>query len=149
MNQNHFDPLDHFLNWYLANQPVCTPHGEIIHNDGQVIETILLRQNQFQVQQCIVLPNSELPNHVHPDVDSFEVYVAGDITFRRGDESYTPTRPMLDCLRILPDCSHGGTIGKRGGVFLSVQQWDTIMPSFISTSWKFSGLDTERNLCLK
>lgn len=147
MSSCYFDPLDHFLMWYLHHKPVCPPNGEIINNDGRVIETILFRQDQFQVQQCVVLGDTELPDHVHPEVDSFEVYVAGDITFRANGDEFTPGTPMTDHLRIKPFTAHGGSFGKRGGVFLSVQHWlDDTFPTFISKNWEFAeDKETRRN----
>ena len=142
-----FDALDHFFTWYVKNNPVKPPLGEIINNDGKVIETILYRHGQFQVQMCIVEPHSELPDHIHPEVDSYELYISGDIIFRRNGEAWCPQNPGNDALRILPTADHGGTFGDRGGVFLSIQYWQNgVKPDFISRNWAFSDPnESERN----
>lgn len=143
-----FDPLEHFLRWYMSTgKPSWPPKsGPIIYDDGRVIEAILYRSGQFQVQMCTVAGSSELPDHIHPDVDSFEVYVAGDITFRcRGN--FTPQNSGDDILRIKPDAPHGGSFGDRGGIFLSVQHWlHDVPPDFISRNWQFKDTaETQRN----
>ena len=142
-----FDALDHFFSWYVQNNPVKPPLGEIIKFDDRVTESILYRHGQFQVQMCTVAPGSELPDHIHPEVDSYELYISGDICFRRDGEPWYPQNPGKDTLRILPNSSHGGTFGDRGGVFLSIQYWQNgVDPDFISNHWEFSDPgETERN----
>lgn len=149
MDKYSFDPLEHFLMWWMqSGKPILPPKDSaIINDDGRVIETILYRSGQFQVQMCVVLEGSELPDHIHPEVDSFEVYISGDITFRCNGESFTPAISCDDILRIHPSSVHGGSFGKSGGVFLSVQYWlDGVHPDFISKNWAFADNDeTERN----
>lgn len=130
------DPLFAFIEWFLnngspiGNAPFCDATSSI----GNVAGCVLLRQWPFQVQLFICPPNIEIPHHVHPGVDSYEVYVGGEIYFGVNGED---VRPMSDvgideigqsslrgnCIRIKPDCSHGGRIGAQGGIFMSVQQW--------------------------
>ena len=42
---------------------------------------IQFRNNQYQVQIFSTPPNFFIPEHKHPNVDSFEVYLSGDIDF--------------------------------------------------------------------
>lgn len=145
-----YDELEQFLNWYMTSRAQCPPSGEIINDDGRVSEVILFRQGQFQVQLCVVQPNTEGPDHIHPGVDSFEVYMGGDIIFRKDREQFMPQRPGKDTLRIYPNTSHGGTFGNRGGMFLSVQRWlNGVEPTFISRDWEFTDPDEkDRNKCI-
>ena len=147
---NEYDATAQFFNWWCQNKPQKPPQGQIINDDGMVTEVILYRDDCYQVQQCIVSSNAELPDHIHPEVDSFELYMSGDITFRRDGHFFIPQRPGLDNLRILPSSSHGGTFGPRGGTFLSIQRWlDGVEPDFISRNWEFSDPnETERNKCM-
>jgi hypothetical protein len=77
-----------------------------------------------------------IPEHTHPDVDSFEVYVGGNIRFSHSgkyvypeDEVRANDRPPRcafkrgQTIRVRPNEVHGGVFGKGGGVFLSVQHW--------------------------
>ena len=93
------------------------------------------RRGQFQSQLFIVPPNYIIPEHTHPNVDSFECYVGGQIRFSLNgkylsDGSFMTVpdvyglpaeRGML--VRVKPADVHGGTFGAAGGVFLSIQHW--------------------------
>lgn len=95
----------------------------------------LFRQEQFQIQQFLFEPNTEIIEHSHPHVESYEVYICGDmrLTFD-GNEvfGYEDCKDLEDgrCpknggLLYLPKGAvHGGSIGPRGGCFLSVQVWE-------------------------
>lgn len=134
-----YDELEQFRNWWLANKPQKPPTDEIINVDGRFTEIILYRQKQFQVQLVIAQPNSEIPDHIHPGVDSFEVYMSGDLRFRRDKEAYFPQDPGVSILRVYPESYHGATVGPRGGTFLSIQHWTNpkVQPSFISHEWGY------------
>lgn len=131
------DPLTAFLLWYLDNG---TPIGRAPFHDatssiGNVSGCVLLRQYPFQVQLFICPPNIEIPEHTHPGVDSYEVYVSGQVDFTVDGQSIRDKseitfdeigQPALrsHCIRIRPESKHGGKIGAEGGVFMSVQKWN-------------------------
>ena len=94
-------------------------------------------KKDIQVQLFSVPPNYIIPEHTHPNVDSYELLVGGDIRFSKGGKWVTdkdvlpaassgieglhPSRGTL--VRVHPETSHGGAFGKSGGVFMSIQQW--------------------------
>jgi hypothetical protein len=91
----------------------------------------------FQVQLFTAVPNSEGVDHIHPNMDSYEVYVSGDIAFRANNQVFKDMT-FGRVLRIRPECWHGATFGPRGGVFLSVQQWSNVeRPSCAGADWEF------------
>ena len=81
-----FDDLEAFLHWWLANRPMNTPDNWALVHQKDTHGTVLYRQGQYQVEMFTVEPNSEIVPHVHPNVDSFEVYIGGDIKFMCNDE---------------------------------------------------------------
>ena len=140
-----YDVLENFYTWWMAHKVQRPPIGDIINVDGRFTEIILYRDGQFQVQLVIAQPLSEIPDHIHPGVDSFEVYMSGDLRFRRDDEAFHPQEPGVSCLRVLPDSYHGATVGPRGGTFLSIQHWTNPkrQPSFISHEWGYKDKDEQ------
>jgi hypothetical protein len=133
-----FDQLDAFFRWWQAHNVYKPPReGPVMQHNDCSTSTVVYRSGQFQVQQVVLKPNSEIPDHIHPNVDSIELYGAGDIVFRRNDEKpFVGVNSGIDCLRILPTDWHGGTFGPRGGVFFSVQHWLKGSPDFIIDDWK-------------
>jgi hypothetical protein len=101
----------------------------------------------MQIQQFLFRPNTEIVEHSHPHVESIEIYVCGDMRLTLdGKEAmtYEGTKDMPDgtCpknggMLYLPKGSvHGGSIGPRGGCFLSVQLWEEgIKPKPIHLDW--------------
>lgn len=83
----------------------------------------------------VVPPNYIIPEHTHPNVDSFEVYMGGQIRFSHSgkwviseDEFNVPTslgypKAGGKTIRVRPNDLHGGVFGPAGGVFLSIQHW--------------------------
>lgn len=132
---NQFDDLCAFKDWWLAVRPMNSP------NDGTtfVADThgvVLFRQEPYQVEMFLVKPDSEIPPHIHPNVDSFEVYISGDITFMCNGE-YFDQNIIGDTIRVLPNSWHGGTFGKSGGCFLSIQKWmNGVKPKFVGDDWQ-------------
>jgi len=131
MNQE----LTKFLNWWLENRATSFIDGQIVNIDGDVTETLIYRNQQFQVEQLSVAPNTVLTPHGHPNVDSYMVYVSGQLQFDVGGDSHTPSIPYDEFIRVPAGCVHGGNTGQNGGVFLSIQHWlNGVKPTFIFTN---------------
>jgi hypothetical protein len=131
------DPLDVFLDSFFKNRlPIgCVP----LHNAVKQIEggtsVIWYRDPQFQIQMFILPPNFLIPEHTHPNVDSYEVYVGGQIRFSHSGKWQMPEEDMFEAdamgfsrnrgtyKRVRPNDLHGGMSGPGGGVFMSVQRW--------------------------
>lgn len=130
------DVLEEFLQWWLATRPFNTPQENALIHTEDTFGVVLYRQDQFQVELFNVKPNSEIPRHIHPNVDSYEVYMGGDIEFSRNEEIFNPSN-IGDYIRVKPGDWHGGKFGPRGCCFLSVQIWlRDVAPKFVGDDWQ-------------
>src|SRR5262245_56163477 len=71
--------LEEFLEWWMQTRPFKPPMECPINVDGSLYGVVLYRDGPFQVQLFIVAPGAEIPDHVHPNVDSYEVYFSGHV----------------------------------------------------------------------
>ena len=130
-----YTDLQTFKDWWWEKRPFSVPGENILSHVADTHGIVLFRDGQYQVELFNVKPNSEIPSHNHPNVDSFEVFVGGDITFTCDDNTFTNLK-LGDSIRILPSSQHGGKFGKRGGCFISVQAWlNNINPKFVGDDW--------------
>jgi hypothetical protein len=130
-----FDDLEQFKNWWLTNRPLNTPQENALSHVAETHGVVLYRQNPYQVELFNVKPNSEIPAHIHPNVDSFEVFIGGDIAFMCNDVWYSQD-VIGASIRVLPNSYHGGKFGVRGGCFLSIQKWlNGVTPKFVGDDW--------------
>jgi hypothetical protein len=126
-----------FVTNELKISPWLSPEDSVSFIDGTHAYT-LHREGQFQVQLYILRPNIIVPDHTHPNVDSFEVAIRG-VTFRHsGSVFLTPNRNDLigRAIYVGHDQWHGGYSSDQGGVFLSVQEWlNGVKPSTVADDW--------------
>lgn len=128
--------LEEFKDWWISERPINTPTTNSIINVAETRGVVLYRQKPFQVELFNMEPNSKIPTHTHPNVDSFEVYIAGDINFFCDGLWYSP-QTIWENIRILPTTLHGGEFGPRGACFLSIQKWlNGIEPKFVGDDWQ-------------
>jgi hypothetical protein len=133
-----FDPLVGFLQWALGgNIPTigAVPLLGAVHKVEDVVSVTWYRAPPFQIQMFIVPPGYVIPEHTHPNVDSFEVYLGGQMRFSHSGKFLFPAELLDlpdaqglaqmrgDVVRVRPGDLHGGTFGASGGVFMSVQHW--------------------------
>jgi hypothetical protein len=127
------DTLEDFLNWFRAQGPSIgmIPAHAAVHRVENVMAVRWVQYDDFQIQMFACPPNTIIPEHTHPNVDSFEVYAGGQIQFSHGGKwvAEPGERDMGlaslrgEVIRVRPDDIHGGVIGPEGGVFFSVQHW--------------------------
>lgn len=145
------DELEQFCDWFLKNMPVlgAVPFEGAVSKIEDVTGILLYRQGQFQVQMFAVPEGTIIPEHTHPNVDSIEVYVGGNIRFSHSgkyvysEEELRPKDGPLHCafkrgqiIRVRPNDLHGGVFGKGGGVFFSVQHWlNGVTPHCVSADY--------------
>lgn len=130
-----YDDLAGFLDWWMNSRPINTPQENSVTQAGAIYGVVLYRQAPYQVQLFIMPPYSSIEDHIHPNVDSYEVYLGGDIDFRFDGEMYTP-EALGTHIRVRPNCWHGGLFGPRGGSFLSVQKWlNGREPTTVGDDW--------------
>jgi quercetin dioxygenase-like cupin family protein len=135
--QEPMDELELFLKWSLKNLNMLgmVPYAKATWSIEGVTSVLMYRKDQYQIQMFIVPENTIIPEHTHPNVDSYEVYVGGNIKFSHSGkyvlakevEGENPnTKTALgrgSVIRVKPNDKHGGVFGPGGGVFLSVQHW--------------------------
>lgn len=130
-----FDDLEHFKNWWLAARPFNTPEENPLSHVADTHGVVLYRQKPYQVELFNVKPNSEIPAHIHPNVDSFEVFLGGDVEFICDNIVYKQNVIGVST-RVRPSSWHSGKFGKRGGSFLSIQKWlNDVEPKFVGDDW--------------
>jgi hypothetical protein len=121
------DDLSYFAHWYLtcrAKTKILPPSDEntLVFIDG-LYGITLLRQKPFQVQLFICKPNLYVPEHTHPNVDSYEVALYG-MTLRHCGKTYKEKDLQpYHTIRVKTNHPHGGVASKYGGAFMSIQQW--------------------------
>lgn len=132
------DELETFCRNFLQKMPVlgAVPFEGAVHMIQDVTSILLYRHGQFQVQLFAVPEGTIIPEHTHPNVDSIEVYMGGNIHFSHsGKYMYDAASLVANSgpfklaakrgatIRVRPNDVHGGVFGEGGGVFLSVQHW--------------------------
>ena len=150
------DLLETFLHEYLKNGAVVgyTPLHNAVRDVFGIYGYTQYLQRDFQVQVFVVPPNKIIPEHTHPNVDSFEVYLGGQILFSHSgrwvvteQELEAPDSNGLSalrgkCIRVRPNDLHGGCFGPAGGVFMSVQRWlNDTAPTCVSLDYDGIALD--------
>jgi len=133
--ENEFDDLEAFMVWWLGKRVINTPTENETNFNGVLSGLVLYRSGQYQVQLFIVQPNSLIESHIHPNVDSFEVFVGGDVEFICDDVVHKQTI-LGGVVRVRETSWHGGVFGPKGGSFLSIQKWlNNVPPSSVGNDW--------------
>ncbi|MEZ0259404.1 MAG: hypothetical protein ACAH80_00245 [Alphaproteobacteria bacterium] len=132
------DELQTFAREYLKNAgPLgAVPFHGAVDRVENVTSLLMYRKGQFQVQMFIVPEGTIIPEHVHPNVDSIEIYVGGNYRLSHSGKFTSPESDICEdggplkmaklrgyAIRVKPHHLHGGVFGKGGGVFLSIQHW--------------------------
>jgi len=144
------DKLESFKNWYLAQKPTikfCVPFDNPLMFIDGISGLTLYRKNNFQVQLFICEPNINIPKHIHPNIDSFELFLYG-MKFTHSEKTIIDSDMALkenneipfyyyQTIRVKPDDWHGGTSSKNGGAFISIQHWlNNTKPTHVSDDWQ-------------
>ena len=150
------DELDDFLTWFLSASPTLgkipvmsavTSFGKD-EQGGHVMSGVWYRKEQFQVELFIVSGPCIIPEHTHPNVDSFEVLLGGQIRFSHSSKWKIPETYQVDTnidgtspyrgntIRVNHNDPHGGIVGPGGAMFFSVQHWlNDVKPHSVGLDW--------------
>ena len=143
------DELSNFANWYLNSgdiDRIYTPFKEPLLFVEKVTSVVIYRNKPFQVELITCLPNTVIPEHKHPDVDSYECFLYG-MKFTHSGEVILSDEQALEeqngypvnayhTIRVKPNDLHGGTASKNGGCFLSIQHWlNNVEPTHVGNNW--------------
>jgi hypothetical protein len=137
--------VDQFAQWWLQNRPLAPPANAIIRV-GIISGICLFRAGPFQVELFIGEPNATAPRHHHPNVDSVEVLLSGEVDFNTDRNELVGGR-----LRILPGERHVALAGPSGVAFFSIQKWlNGVQPSTVTADWEGEPIDEghREKLCL-
>lgn len=96
-----YDDLKQFRDWWLSKRPINTPEVNALSHVAETHGVVLYRQDNYQVELFNVRPDSEIPPHIHPNVDSYEVYLGGDIEFMCDGERHN-LHAVGASIRVLP-----------------------------------------------
>ena len=151
------DKLTQFKQWWLSHRHLRVPfEAPVVVNaapkvDVTVWGAVLYRAGCWQVQIFILKPHCVIPEHRHPNVDSWEVFLSGDVEFTADGKVFIPMEesalPGFDGehayfgadLRVTPGTWHGAHSGAKGGLFLSIQQWlNGVAPTNVGDDWEHS-----------
>lgn len=135
-----------FSNGLTPAIPVA-PH-DAIRKVGSFTGITLLRSGPYQVQLWIGEPNAAVEDHKHPNVDTVQVYVSGQIylkvngipitapdVVKRGENGATNFNGRFT--RIHPEDAHSFTLGPLGGSWLTVEKWlNGVQPTSTELDWE-------------
>lgn len=147
---NTKDPLKSFAHWYIKQvlDKKTLPINTIYDNVTSVADcmgVVLYRMPPFQVQMFLCKKNQKSPEHTHPDIDSYELYFGGDMSFTKNGKTTTKKpEELLDgtssawgwFLRVNRDDLHEAVSGDKHASFLSIQYWRGVFPSSVERNWK-------------
>lgn len=112
---------------------------------GPVTSSLIHREFVYQTELVEVRPNTVLPTHRHPLVDSIECPISGFMRFTvDGRDPYAGVSDerlerfaIGKLLRIGGSQWHSGRAGARGAQFLSMQRWPANAPyGLIGERWE-------------
>ena len=146
MKHTKNDDLKEFKNWYLKNNTIQIPYNNPLMFIDGIMGITLYRKEQFQVQLFICEPNVIIKEHLHPNIDSYEMFLWGMEFTHKGKTIINKQMALLErnnmprcsnwTLRIKQNELHGGQSSNKGGAFISIQKWlNNIKPSHVSEDW--------------
>ena len=153
------DELSNFANWYLTSgeiDRIYTPFKNPLLFIEGVSGVVLYRVKPYQVELFICQPNLIIPEHTHPDVDSYELFLYG-MKFTHSGETVMSKDDALEeengyplnayqTIRVKPNDLHGGTASDKGGAFISIQHWlNDVEPTHVSSNWDGNSMGTKHS----
>lgn len=137
---------DRWLQEFRGIDLLQCPSDNGMHIHGGVRGITLYRDPPFQVQLFIADPNIVIPPHIHPDVDTYEIYLRG---MRTNISQRTVHEDNLEAdefglsplhgrfLFLAHGRLHGAVASSGGGLFLSIQEWlNGVEPTNLGYNWE-------------
>jgi hypothetical protein len=131
-----YDDLNHFKDWWLSTRVINSPKEGALHYQKTSVGFVLFREGCYQVELFLMNPSATVIDHVHPNVDTFEVYLSGDTLFKLQGQPAHNERKIGDSIRVAETTFHSADIGSAGGAFLSIQKWlNGVKPTSVTLDW--------------
>lgn len=156
-----FDPLMAFVEWFQTRSGIAMPlsPADGVSRVGAFSGIVLYRDRHFQVQLWICDPNSFIPEHSHPNVDSIQVYVSGQVYLTKNGKPVIQAEDLQinenglssqlgAFLRVDANETHGAQIGPMGGAFLTFQHFHVGEPVSVEQVWEGPPLSLEHGQTL-
>jgi hypothetical protein len=133
------DELEMFAGWFMRERPlVFTPENGMMFVES-ACGTCLFRHENLQVELFLISPNADIPEHIHPNIDSIEIAMWG-MRFSHSGQIVMDFEHMDAArgfgIRVRPGDWHGGKASPSGACFLSVQRWlNEVPPTTVVNDW--------------
>lgn len=124
--------------------PPCPFDG--VRRIGAFTGLTLYKGGPFLVELWICDPNSEIPDHSHPNIDTIQIYLSGQIDIWKGGTQALKSGDVgvlsgSSFVRTLPGEVHSGRIGELGAAFMSIEHWILGEPTSAVDDWVGKALD--------
>jgi hypothetical protein len=157
-----YNTVEEFAKWWLSHG--CTirpPFKNPVFTTDIAYSLVLFREGQYQVELYICKPNTSSPNHHHPGVDSFFVYLGGNLEISFDG---VLTQSLRDLQKEGPNgrhfllgqfithpssTGHSLEVFDEGGAFLSFEKWNTQEPSSVTVNWAGEPVGEEHQQTIK
>lgn len=133
--------LNEFSQWFIKNNhPLRPPAYAPIYDTGYSLRHVIFREGRFQVEMCIVKPNSIFPMYdSKPGVNHCTLFLSGAFIGYKDDFVALDTSKMetnADGTSVLLNRTFTDsqfdldklTIGDQGAAFMSLQHWENDIP---------------------
>tara|TARA_R110000751_G_scaffold10671_2_gene38648 strand:- start:2983 stop:3498 length:516 start_codon:yes stop_codon:yes gene_type:complete len=138
------DDLTDYTQWLMAAAftELDRPIDGIVHYNPATA-VVIDRREAFQAELYTFPAGRDIPEHVHPNVESIEVQVSGSLLLYVEDQCiqgpFSLERAAKTFMnrgaRIPAKSRHRVTVGPEGACFISVQKWTAGMPTSIGNDW--------------
>jgi hypothetical protein len=159
--EKKFETVIEFKDWWLkAGCPIRPPFANAIYTTEMSHTLVLYRVGPFQVELCTCKPNSQAPMHSHPGVDSYFIYLTGNIDFGLSDGSFTDSASlqregkggahllMGQGAHAMSGAMHTLKVKEEGGAFLSFEKWNGRTPDSVTVNWEGDPIGDEHSKAL-
>jgi hypothetical protein len=143
-----FDSVHEFVEfWFKNGRPIRPPFDGPVYTTDIAYSVVLFRQDNCQVELYTCKPNTQAPWHGHPGVDSYFIYLGGNIDFGQPDGTFTETAHLQQAredgahllygqtAEALDGARHTLKVGPEGGAFLSFERWTEKIPTSVTINW--------------
>lgn len=140
--------VEEFGQWWLKNRLIRPPFENAIYMTDMTLSLCLYRHDKFQVELYIMKPDQASKSHSHPGVDSFFVYLGGNLEFGDKNGFYkdlsqfqvaaaSGAHTLLGKSVSAPNGeTHSVRTFKEGGAFLSFEKWNEKKPDSVTINWR-------------